>query len=635
VSNMTAGATPDTPDFPDIQAAVGIAINRPRSLSITDPHNGYPKYTGAGGAMPDPQGASIWNGNDVAGEGAYSPPLDVPLDYQATVQINQHTREALRVNGKPNPADPTDRKNDFRRVHLQRLANPLKAWHPKRNPYLTIDSMSVPLTVFNGVDDSAANPDPISGRNPDKLATHQRGDEIGTSTVRNIWFHDFSAITNDGVSNTPDDGGANVMGRKLQNTLGRLNYSPTSTPPNDIYGPPFSSTTANLPASPYDQTLVAGGLPKFYVGAPDNSKDPFPWLTWNNRPYVSAPELMLVSACQSSRMAREATVFNTGNPFTEDVNANKRITFGHLLNFFNSDASSGSAPNIAGIFDYLRVPSQFIGTETVLSPKAFEWNCNQAAPGYLAGEVSTGGNEPNGTAGLHPPFNTVSNHREPGRVNINTINSPQVWINVVGGQPGPTAPGPAFGDIRDSRQGYTGGAYAFDNTYPSIFGNPFRSTGGADMVPIPGIRPTAASGLAHKPINVTLFRATGVSPTLDSTSDTPLLAKNPTSLKYDDYRRSAYFYFQPLNRLANKLTTHSNVYAVWVTVGYFEVSANSGGVDAGHPDGYQLGQELGSDTGEIERHRGFYIIDRSIPVGFQRGQDLNSNDTVLLKRFIE
>ena len=54
-----------------------------------------------------------------------------------------------------------------------------------------------------------------------------------------------------------------------------------------------------------------------------------------------------------------------------------------------------------------------------------------------------------------------------------------------------------------------------------------------------------------------------------------------------------------------------------------------------HPDGFQLGQELGSDTGEIERHRAFYIFDRTIPVGFQRGQDLNVEKAILVKRFIE
>lgn len=74
-------------------------------------------------------------------------------------------------------------------------------------------------------------------------------------------------------------------------------------------------------------------------------------------------------------------------------------------------------------------------------------------------------------------------------------------------------------------------------------------------------------------------------------------------------------------------------------MGYFEVKPHlvSGvtTVDAAHPDGYELGQELGSDTGEIQRHRAFYMIDRTIPVGFVRGQDLNVEKAILLKRFIE
>ncbi len=80
----------------------------------------------------------------------------------------------------------------------------------------------------------------------------------------------------------------------------------------------------------------------------------------------------------------------------------------------------------------------------------------------------------------------------------------------------------------------------------------------------------------------------------------------------------------------------SNVYAVWITVGYFEVSpAPVAGIPAIYPDGYQLGRELGSDTGEIERHRAFYIFDRTLPVGFQRGQDLNVDKAILVERFIE
>jgi hypothetical protein len=79
-------------------------------------------------------------------------------------------------------------------------------------------------------------------------------------------------------------------------------------------------------------------------------------------------------------------------------------------------------------------------------------------------------------------------------------------------------------------------------------------------------------------------------------------------------------------------------------VGYFEVleapdirvTGWSPAVQqAVYPEGYQLGAELGSDTGDITRHRAFYLFDRSIPVGFERGRDNNVEDAILLERFIE
>jgi hypothetical protein len=102
-----------------------------------------------------------------------------------------------------------------------------------------------------------------------------------------------------------------------------------------------------------------------------------------------------------------------------------------------------------------------------------------------------------------------------------------------------------------------------------------------------------------------------------------------------DFDRNPYFRYQAIQKLGSVVSNHSNVFAVWITVGYFEVTPNPNGVDAGHPDGYQLGQELGSDSGDITRHRAFYIFDRSIPAGFVRGQDVNHDKATLLKRFIE
>lgn len=83
---------------------------------------------------------------------------------------------------------------------------------------------------------------------------------------------------------------------------------------------------------------------------------------------------------------------------------------------------------------------------------------------------------------------------------------------------------------------------------------------------------------------------------------------------YQHTDRNAYFRYRGINRLSNLLTTHWNVFAVWSTVGYFEVEDNPGGPDEAHPDGYRIGQEIGADSGSIKRHRAFYLIDRSIPV---------------------
>ena len=49
----------------------------------------------------------------------------------------------------------------------------------------------------------------------------------------------------------------------------------------------------------------------------------------------------------------------------------------------------------------------------------------------------------------------------------------------------------------------------------------------------------------------------------------------------------------------------------------------------------RLGREIGLDTGENQRHRGFYIVDRTRPVAFKPGEDLNVDDAVLLRRRIE
>jgi hypothetical protein len=82
--------------------------------------------------------------------------------------------------------------------------------------------------------------------------------------------------------------------------------------------------------------------------------------------------------------------------------------------------------------------------------------------------------------------------------------------------------------------------------------------------------------------------------------------------------------FYPMTRLEKLTTNRSNVFAVWVTVGFFEIDPVTG----------QLGIEYGADSGQAERYRAFYVIDRSRPVGFQVGEDHNIEKSILVRRYL-
>jgi hypothetical protein len=176
---------------------------------------------------------------------------------------------------------------------------------------------------------------------------------------------------------------------------------------------------------------------------------------------------------------------------------------------------------------------------------------------------------------------------------------------------------------------------------PTEFIAPFRSYDATSLSAVMGGQ--WMSGTNPNEIQAGLLRADAANPR------NPLFQLYSTADDVNNTFRNPYFHYAELMRMANLTTTRSNVYAVWVTVGYFEVTPATPKpwmstlsaaqiqqiMQQAYPDGYELQQELGSDTGEIVRHRGFYIIDRSIPVGFQRGQDLNVEKAILLKRFIE
>ena len=152
---------------------------------------------------------------------------------------------------------------------------------------------------------------------------------------------------------------------------------------------------------------------------------------------------------------------------------------------------------------------------------------------------------------------------------------------------------------------------------PSLFTNPIRPTGSGDIVPL--------AGLERTDVELSLLR--------NNQAGTTALVNSAYTDQARNSQRNSSFKYQSLQRLDNLVTGRSNVFGVWITMGYFEVMAAT--PTPVNPDGYQLGQEIGIDRGEIRRHRAFYMIDRSIPAAFEPGENHNVDKTVILRRYIE
>jgi hypothetical protein len=649
-----------------------------------------PLYSSSAYYTPEPtqQGPDDYTGDNPGWYDSYTKPganyIDRPMEttllmpgltppQDALAQYRPLVMDAKATGGKG--LLQTHTETDYKTLFLQRLANPSIAYDPVINPYRTVDWLPVDLTVFNGTDyntqnsthgwgpttrPSHMNPaagqgtpgnaayaawdydDPVAG-DPNyvsgktlQFGSRQRGGTAATALAlqsnysgcfnTNPWTAmlvsagsanepaPISAWPPLGAGAAPAVGGANFP-INLQHTLGFLNVG-------------FWTNPGNTPPTGFNARSDAT-----YMGdAQGSDGSPFPWIAWNNRPYASPWELLAVPSCHPARLLWEYQMNptkTTPNPYTPTAPGSTcpynpytptagGVPYPYLLGIFQSGLSSAStAPQLYRLLEYVGVPSRFVQTETFINPS------------YVNGSSAA-------QQTYTPPFNRISRYREPGRINLNTIYSQDVLNGLMNNFPG-TNDGTLWTKFVQSRRSPPGGpSYSAANTsdplamdssgtYPTRFGNPFRSFAGGDM----------NFAVPSREIDATVLRCDpgNTSRPLFQFDRTGTFAPAPAN----DPDRNPYFRYQLLSRLGNLVTTRSNVYAVWITVGYFEVTPNggSGTIDAAHPDGYQLGAELGADTGEIERHRAFFIFDRTIPVGFVRGQDFNVEKAVLLRRYIE
>ncbi|MEE2707929.1 MAG: hypothetical protein VX988_12825 [Planctomycetota bacterium] len=615
-------------------------------------------------------------------------PLDVPLDQpdgmnangvggNSPVALIMDTRlpwdpdflkpwEGVQdLTGQDPLPDRNDTKMNYRTAFLQRLANPTLPYHPVDNPYMTVDWIPVDLTVYNRDEARSGTVE---------LRSRERGRTLLAGTnpdvyARNLWWPAIIDPTGSQAST------GHAFAADLIHSLGFLNRTFSSAP---------NVTVDRIDTADWFST--AGGAA--YVGDPQT---PFPWLVWNDRPFISQFELMQVPSTSAGFLGLEFTSVHSANVSSSPVNLNPYrnfnntyknnapiIAFGHLMNFFHSlKGQQNPGIQLGRVFDFMHVPSYYSNSHTALNATDLmgEDGVDQRNPEAPDSNFDKKKN-------YAPPYNYISNYREPGRVNLNTIYDARVWWALMHGRKDPRNnehledqrhPGPSWEAFVRHRRGYTSGndmesrilareptnqlAGQQQDFYPvnapSYFCLPYRSQGNYDLHPYINYRDldngVVVDTVDFTGVDASLLRrhVLALDFSINLGTDFPLFRDTTDGFKdkpeksYADSSANSYFKYQPINRLGNLTTTRSNVYAVWITVGYFEVSTPPRwGTDNFvnnfiYPDGYQIGRELGEDTGDIKRHRAFYMVDRTIPVGYENGHDHNVDEVILLRRQIE
>ncbi|PQO38166.1 hypothetical protein [Blastopirellula marina] len=705
-TNVAIAVTADLPDDfasaapsvdPDgLPAGIGLSVSEPLRNDY------YPVPTDTN---PNP---NINDGitqfyTDGSAETAPDIPFEGPGSSHATYPLNDPNFTDYKTGTYPNKSTTgtIDFAKGYKDAVLQRLANPVSDFHATLNPYITVDTMPIDLTVYNGEDGAEGRTGSAAMVNPEDWDPVEDGVNAQASSANSgvdLYFGSRERGKRDNdplnlhnatpaeLNQAPSNGNLlSLVSQVTSATIGNadlisqvLRQSPpnqqtdrdTTRFPEEHFGRPLLHTLGYVNrsyGSPITNSTMVNGaavnLP--YIGSPmpaerrngdptvpqnpnnqvDVNSNPFTWLHWANGPFVSKYDLMMVPSSSPQRLLYEYSLVRTnggseiepynvaGTPSGDDVNR-FFAPYTYLLNFFHgsktynltgSSSVDQKSAQLARIFDFVTVPSRYNGTQ--------KW--------FAAANFNASTDDNDARADYMFPFNRRSMFREPGKINLNTIPAEKVYNAIFDPtfwQNGNFVNFPTWDVFQASRQGYdTGNAAQF----PSRFGNPFRSAASSEMVP--DLSGGNANALKVAPVDATILRSRDPLQQISGIAgdeqkplfDLRLSNSTPGNMQANHYRTddNPMLRYQAYQRLGNIAGTQSNVFAVWITIGYFEVEPTT--VDAEHPDGWQLGQELGIDTGEIERHRAFYIIDRSIPVGYLPGEDLNVEDTIMLRRFIE
>ena len=569
----------------------------------------------------------------------------------------------LQNAGWPVGADP-DRpsirtEQDWSAAVLQRLADPLRAWDPKYNPYITVDWLPIDLTVFSGEEQFTADGSIF-------LATRRKTGALmhpnaTTATNSGSTFYSYNNATSSVAATATGHASQPFFDYELQTeyickspaitaatrdpmasfaTLGYLN--PQFTIRGTVGGPPTG--TDDYTYANDDRYLAAPG-PNITNGLNVPMAPYFP-----NRDFVNVVELTSVPISSPSSLMQDFGIETAPLPASDGL-----PQFTHTLDFEDLRTPAPASP--PGPLNEKRTTGILLELLATKSPwpdaSKVENPVNVVVSGYAVGTATA---EEHAKQSLFEPFrapmNLLPSYREPGKINLNTMTEDTVFRGLMWNAMTPTSTAsaswytaltekltstsmPYWTEFQKLRRGFDIGTNASipnanpyqSVSYPFEFSHPFTTATAFDKL-------TLGPTQYDRATNAGLLRrgetTTAPYDMATSSSPKPRLFKADVDNIYPDGATAGnvplntYIRNYPAARLANLTTDRSSVFAIRVTLGYFE--ADSGG---------NLGSEYGADQGKAKRHRAIYMIDRSIPVGYQPGQDLNTDNIILLRRMIE
>ena len=397
-------------------------------------------------------------------------------------------------------------------------------------------------------------------------------------------------------------------------------------------GQPGAAGTV-VPVLPFEFVNSLGRINEYTTA--NIGMNTYPWLTWNNRPFANRFELVNVpytspgwltrlfsipasvtgtvdafSAFDHSGAGLEGTNNTTaGMPFallpTAEQNKLKEVVhpnafgFAHLLNF---SADADESDRLAPVMDFVEVPSRFAGTFEYVDTTVFDDGSSSGWPDRDFIDYS-----------LTAPFDELPVARYAGKVNLNTIPEERIWNSLLG-----------------SRVEAVPGAYATETTFDDLIAaledSPLRPASAANYT----------SGTATGIANTGLFRSM-TNTRMNGGMDASLLDYVPgTQQAFNNTDRNAFFRNGIRQKLGGVATNRSSVFAIWVTVGYFQWDPITNDFQPPtDPSFSSTPPEFGEEDGTVQRSRGFFIFDRSIPMAYEPGEDHNVDRGILLQSLIE